>query len=93
MKAAKRSVKKRAKKSDTFSVTMSLPDEVYFELKRAAKDEIRSLPQQARYFMEIGMQVISQQLEMSAEGPIEEEEKQPAIGFMVDREEGDIDDD
>lgn len=93
MKAANRSVKKRIKRSDTFSVTMSLPDDIYLELKLAAKDEIRSLPQQARYFMEIGMKVVAQQMEMSGgEGMEEDEEKPAAIGFVVEKE-GDIDDD
>lgn len=78
--------RKIAKKRDIVSVSMSLPDDVYIELKHAAKANIRSIGQQARYFMEIGMELIAQQMEMEDAPPEEEEEATPAIGFVVEKE-------
>lgn len=75
----------KKKRSDHVSVTVSLPDEVHFVLKQYAKEDIRSVSQEARYLIELGMQVLQQQSE--ACGVEEEiEERAPAIGFHVDRD-------
>lgn len=73
-------------KSDNVSVTMILPDDVHFMLKQYAKEDIRSIPQEARYLMELGMQVLQQQQHSDGCMEVEEvEERAPAIGFHVDK--------
>lgn len=83
--ARKTTRKRRLVKKDTKSVTMSLPEEIYLSLKLAAKEDIRSVSRQARYYMEIGMQVVTQQMEMECQAQPEEEEGVPAIGFVVNK--------
>jgi len=89
-------VKKGKIRSDSAKVTICIPLEVYVSLKKFADDEIRTVSQQARYFMEIGMEIISKQqesFEMESQGQGESEERQPAIGFVVERDEEDYEDD
>jgi hypothetical protein len=79
MKAKKRVIKKQ---SDTRKITVSLPEETYFNIKQFAKQDIRTVSQQARLFIELGLQVMLQQdCEESQEPP----EKESAIGFHVER--------
>ena len=85
MKAKKRVVKR---KNDMRKVTVSIPEELYYHIKQSAKNEIRTISQQTRLFIEIGIEVVSQQ------GQPEEDEQEPpekesCIGFHV--EQGDDD--
>ena len=87
MKAKKRIVKR---KNDMRKITVSIPEDIYYHIKQYAKNEIRTISQQARLFLEIGIEVVSQQ------GQPEEDEQEPqeresCIGFQVDKET--IDDD
>ena len=92
--AAVKNKKKISKRSDSMKVVVSLPGEIYYEVKKFAEEDIRTIPQQVRYFMEIGMQVVAQQMEMSeaCTHEPEEEEKAPAIGFQVSRDDDEDDD-
>ena len=85
-KGKKKPAIKRHKDSVTISVT--LPEETYVYIKQAAKDEIRNVNQQARLFIEIGIQVMQQQSE-----PEEPQEKESCIGFHIGREEEEYEDD
>ena len=58
MKAKKRVIKR---KTDMRKVTVSIPEELYYHIKQAAKQEIRTISQQTRLFLEIGVEVVSQQ--------------------------------
>lgn len=84
MKAKKRIVKRR---TDTRKITVSIPEEVYYNIKQFAKEEIRTISQQARLFIEIGLQVVSQQPEH--EECDEPQERESCIGFHVDRSDDD----
>lgn len=81
MKPKKRVVKR---KSDMRKVTVSIPEELYYHIKQSAKNEIRTISQQTRLFLEIGVEVVSQQGQESEEGQ-EPPEKESCIGFQVDR--------
>lgn len=81
MKAKKRVIKR---KTDMRKVTVSIPEELYYHIKQAAKNEIRTISQQARLFLEIGLEVMAQQNQQIEEAP-EPEEKSPCIGFHIDR--------
>lgn len=81
MQKKKRVVKKQR---DTRKITMSVPEETYYNIKQFAKEEIRTVSQQARFFLEIGLQVIIEQGQPS-ETEEEPPEKESAIGFHVDR--------
>ena len=81
MKPRKRAVKRQ---SDNRKITVSVPEELYFHIKHFAKDEIRTISQQARLFIEIGLEVMAQQNQQIEESP-EPEEKPPCIGFQIDR--------
>lgn len=77
--------KNRVKKNKDYrTVSLNLPEEVYLSVKIAAKEEIRSVAQQARYYMEIGMQVVAQQMEMEINQDDDGSDDSPAIGFVVD---------
>lgn len=79
MKPKKRMIKRR---DDTRKVTITLPEELYYQVKRFAKEEIRTISQQARLFLEIGLQVITQPPHEHDEQ--EPEEKESCIGFRVE---------
>ena len=77
-------------------VVISLPDNVYADLVKISLEEIRSIPNQARFLMEIGMQLMADQKIQAAigdmmgpqeEGPGCDEcasaERPAAIGFHV----------
>ena len=81
IKKKKKPAIKRHKDSVTISVT--LPEETFYHIKQCAKDEIRNVNQQARLFIEVGIQVMQQQ---PAEDQ-EESELESAIGFQVDKSE------
>lgn len=81
MKPRKRAVKRQ---SDNRKITVSVPEELYFHIKHFAKDEIRTISQQARLFIEIGLEVMAQQNQQIEETP-EPEEKPSCIGFQIDR--------
>lgn len=85
MKAKKRVVKR---KSDMRKVTVSIPEELYYHIKQSAKNEIRTISQQTRLFLEIGIEVVSQQNQPEDE-PQEPPEKESCIGFQIDRSDDD----
>jgi len=80
MQKKKRVVKKQR---DTRKITLTVPEEVYYNIKQFAKDEIRTVSQQARLFLEIGLQVMIEQGQ-SCEGEQEPPEKESAIGFHME---------
>lgn len=87
MKPKKRVVKR---KSDNRKITVSIPEELYFHIKQYAKEDIRTMSQQARFFLEIGLQVIAQQgQDCEEDREPQPEEKEPCIGFRVDRSDDD----
>lgn len=86
MKPKKRVIRK--KQSDNRKITVSVPEEIYFQIKHYAKEEIRTISQQARLFIEIGIEVISQQGQQ-CEDSAEPEEKPSCIGFQVERNDED----
>lgn len=87
MKPKKRVVKH---KSDNRKIVVSIPEELYFHIKQYAKEDIRTMSQQARFFLEIGLQVVSQQGQNCEEYQEPQlEEKEPCIGFRVDRSDDD----
>jgi CO dehydrogenase/acetyl-CoA synthase beta subunit len=81
VRTKKRVVKR---KTDMRKVTVSIPEELYYHIKQAAKNEIRTISQQARLFLEIGVEVVSQQ-EHEHEEDQEPPEKESCIGFQIDR--------
>jgi hypothetical protein len=81
VKTKKRVVKR---KSDMRKVTVSIPEELYYHIKQSAKNEIRTISQQTRLFLEIGVEVVSQQ-EHEHEEDHEPPEKESCIGFQIDR--------
>jgi len=86
MKAKKRVVKKQR---DTRKITISVPEETYFNIKQFAKEEIRTISQQTRLFVELGLQVMLQQdCEPQDEAP---PERESAIGFHVEKSTDDED--
>lgn len=86
MKAKKRVVKR---KTDMRKVTVSIPEELYYHIKKSAKNEIRTISQQTRLFLEIGVEVVAQQSQPCDEDEQEPQEKESCIGFHV--EQGDDD--
>ena len=88
MKAKKRVVKR---KTDMRKVTVSIPEELYYHIKQAAKQEIRTISQQARLFLEIGVEVVAQQSQPCDGEEQEPQERESCIGFHVDKD-GDDDD-
>ena len=83
MKAKKRTIKRQ---KETRKVTVSLPEETYFNIKQFAKQEIRTISQQTRLFIEVGLHVILQQ---DCEETEEKPERESAIGFHVQRSDDD----
>lgn len=83
--ATKQRRAKQVKERDSRKITVQVPEELYFQVKQWAKDEIRTVSQQAQMFMMVGLQYISQANEECDEH--EPEEKEPCIGFKIDREE------
>ena len=88
MKAKKRVVKR---KNDMRKVTVSMPEELYCHIKRTAKQEIRTISQQARLFIEIGVDVFAQQGQHRDAERQEPQECESCIGFRVDRSDDDED--
>lgn len=87
MKAKKRIVKRR---DDKRKITVSVPEEIYFQIKHYAKDEIRTISQQTRLFLEIGLRVIAQQgQDCEEDREPQPEEKESCIGFHIDRSDDD----
>lgn len=80
MQKKKRVVKKQR---DTRKITLTVPEEIYYNIKQFAKDEIRTVSQQARLFLEIGLQVMIEHGQ-SCEGEQEPPEKESAIGFHME---------
>ena len=87
MKAKKRVVKR---KTDMRKVTVSIPEELYYHIKQAAKQEIRTISQQTRLFLEIGIEVVSQQSQPE-EDEQDPQEKVSCLGFHVDKDDDDDD--
>jgi hypothetical protein len=85
LKAKKRVIKR---KNDMRKVTVSIPEELYYHIKQSAKNEIRTISQQTRLFLEIGIEVVSQQGQESEEDQ-EPPEKESCIGFQIDRSDDD----
>lgn len=88
MKAKKRVVKR---KTDMRKVTVSMPEELYCHIKQTAKHEIRTISQQTRFFIEIGVEVTAQQGQYRDDEMQESQECEPCIGFRVDRSDDDED--
>ncbi len=87
MKSKKRVVKH---KSDNRKIVVSIPEELYFHIKQFAKEDIRTVSQQARFFLEIGLQVVAQQGQNCEEHQEpQSDEKESCIGFQVDRSDDD----
>ncbi len=80
MQKKKRVVKKQR---DTRKITLTVPEEIYYNIKQFAKDEIRTVSQQARLFLEIGLQVMIEQGQ-PCNGEQEPPEKESAIGFHME---------
>jgi hypothetical protein len=89
MPISKKKRKIKARK-DTVRVSMTLPEKVYIILKDYAKEDIRSIPQEARYLMELGMQVLAQQDVVEVEGD-PEEGSESCIGFKLPPAREDLD--
>ena len=85
MKGKKRVIKR---KNDMRRVTVSIPEELYYHIKQSAKNEIRTISQQTRLFLEIGIEVVSQQGQEPEEDQ-EPPEKESCIGFQVERNDDD----
>ena len=88
MKGKKRVVKR---KSDMRKITISIPGKLYYQIKDFAQEDIRTMSQQARLFLEIGLQVVSQQGQDPEEDEQEPQEKESCIGFHVDKDDDDDD--
>ena len=82
MKAKKRVVKR---KTDMRKVTVSMPEELYCHIKQTAKHELRTISQQTRLFIEIGVEVTAQQGQHRDAEMQESQECEPCIGFRVNR--------
>lgn len=82
MKAKKRVVKR---KTDMRKVTVSMPEELYCHIKQTAKQEIRTISQQTRFFIEIGVEATAQQGQHRDDEMQESQECEPCIGFRVNR--------
>lgn len=85
MKPKKRVIKR---KSDMRKITISIPGKLYYQIKDFAQEDIRTMSQQARLFLEIGLQVVSQQSQPCEDGA-EPEEKPSCIGFQIERNDED----
>jgi len=68
-------------KEDEREIRIIVPDTLYCQIRQVAENEIRSVSNQARFFIEIGMQYLES---MDKEPPPPERES--AIGFVVDKE-------
>ena len=88
MKAKKRVVKR---KTDMRKVTVSMPEELYCHIKQTAKQEIRTISQQTRFFLEVGVEVVAQQSQHRDAELQESQECESCIGFRVDRSDDDED--
>lgn len=81
MKAKKRVIKRG---NDMRKVTVSMPEELYCHIKQTARREIRTINQQTRFFLEIGVEVTAQQGQYCDADRQESQESEPCIGFRVD---------
>ena len=86
MKAKKRLVKR---KTDMRKVTVSMPEELHRHIKQTAKYELRTISQQTRFFLEVGVEVVAQQSEHRDAELLESQECESCIGFRVDRSDDD----
>lgn len=86
MKAKKRVIKR---KNDMRKVTVSMPEELYCHIKQTARQEIRTISQQTRLFIEIGVEVLAQQSQHRDTELQESQECEPCIGFRIDRSDND----
>ena len=80
MKAKKRVIKR---KNDMHKVTVSMPEELYCHIKQTAKQEIRTISQQTRFFLEVGVEVTAQQGQHCDTERQESQECESCIGFRV----------
>ena len=76
---------KKKRNSDNRTAKVTLPEDLYVAIKNQAKVELRSLSQQMRYFIELGVDAYNQ-MSQSPEGQPEEELPEQ-IGFRVEHEE------
>lgn len=88
MKAKKRVIKR---KTDMRKVTVSMPEELHRHIKQTAKHELRTISQQTRLFIEIGVEVVAQQSQHRDADMQESQECESCIGFRVDRSDDDED--
>jgi len=86
-KAANVEAKKRVIKrgNDMRKVTVSMPEELYCHIKQTAKHEIRTISQQTRFFIEVGVEVVAQQSHHRDAELQESQECESCIGFRVDQ--------
>ncbi len=66
-------------KKDERELKLIIPDSLYVMLREHAENDIRSMSNQARYFIEIGMEYC-QHLQAQSE---QAQERESAIGFQV----------
>lgn len=77
----------RKKNVDTKTLKLTLPEELYIAIKASAKNELRSLSQQIRFFVELGIEVFNAQIQQQNGEGAEQEEPIDAIGFKMEPEE------
>ena len=78
----------RKKKGDSKRLEVTIPEDMYFVIKQMAKEELRSISNQARLLLEVGISVVQQSQEMSdavgEECGASDGECTPMIGFKID---------
>lgn len=86
-------MRKKVKKKTEFKVTLNLSEDLYLSIKNMANIECRTVPQQVKYFMLVGKEmientaggrgVVRSQVEES-DALQENKELESAIGFKVE---------
>lgn len=77
---------KKKRNSDNRTAKVTLPEDLYVAIKNQAKVELRSISQQMRYFIELGVDAYNQMNQLPEEQP-EQEPLPEQIGFRVEHEE------
>lgn len=88
-KKPKKTIKR---KKDMVDVTISLPEETFYWIKQNAKDELRTIQNQARLYLEIGIEILQQQAAQEQSEQDEVPERESAIGFHMPSQEEEYDD-
>jgi len=74
----------KKRNSDNRTAKVTLPEDLYVAIKNQAKVELRSLSQQLRYFVKLGVDAYNQMQQCSSEEGVAKEELPEQIGFKVD---------